>query len=296
MKAIKLFHNPGAGDEAFGKKDLLELISSQGFYCEYSSTKKGLSKQFGPHHDIIAVAGGDGTVRAVAKELLSRSMLDKSYPLALLPLGTANNIARTLGIDGDPAGIISRWKKENTRRFDIGRVYGIKKSPFFMESFGYGIFPYLMLEMARKRNRVEGAEESIRRALEVLRGILGKYEARNCRLLIDGEDYSGRYILAEIMNTQSIGPNLLLAPGNDVSDGRLEVVLVGAEDKDRFGEYVAGRIRGEEDRFTFRSIRAEEIEIAWDGRHVHVDDEIVRLKKNAPVRIEVRKGLLEFLV
>jgi diacylglycerol kinase family enzyme len=97
--------------------------------------------------DFIVVAGGDGTVRKLAHELLDRRLIDKKLPIALLPLGTANNIAKTLGKKGEPEEIIQGWKEHEIKKFDVGRIEGIKKHKFFIERYGYGVFPRLMKEM-----------------------------------------------------------------------------------------------------------------------------------------------------
>jgi diacylglycerol kinase family enzyme len=51
---------------------------------------------------LVLAAGGDGTVGKVAHELI-----DSGIPLSVLPLGTANNLARTLGFIGSPREIIA---------------------------------------------------------------------------------------------------------------------------------------------------------------------------------------------
>ena len=71
MKKIHLLHNPGAGAAAYDKKHLIDMIESAGYNCSYSSTKKeGWCDIVNLHSDFIAVAGGDGTVRKLARELL----------------------------------------------------------------------------------------------------------------------------------------------------------------------------------------------------------------------------------
>src|SRR5215203_3824216 len=77
MKLAQLLHNPGAGDEEHGKKDLISLIKENGFDCRYSSTKKNILKNLDPEIDFLIVAGGDGTLRSVAKELVERKIIEK---------------------------------------------------------------------------------------------------------------------------------------------------------------------------------------------------------------------------
>ena len=126
--------------------------------------------------------------------------------------------------------------------------------------------------------------------------IILSYKPKRCQLRIDGEDHSGHYLLVEVMNTRSIGPNLFLAPESRPDDGHFDVVLIAEEDKEQFAAYVADKIKGIEAPADFTTVKAREITISWEGTHVHVDDEVVKIKKETEIGIEMREGLLEFLV
>ena len=297
MKRVKLLHNPGAGDEEHDKDMLVSLVKANGFESSYASCKEKGWNVFEPAPDFIAVAGGDGTIRKIIKELLQQKLIDKIWPIAVLPFGTANNIARTLGIEGKTEDIIKSWQKEKIKKYDIGRVVYNEEMSFFLESFGYGIFPYLMKEMKKTgKEEIEESEEKIKAALKLLYEITLSYKPRYCQLKIDGSDYSGKFLLAEIMNTQSIGPNLVLAPNAATDDGILNVVLVTEKDKDKFAEYLLSKLSGKEKTYKFSDIKAKQIKISWDGTHIHTDDKVIKFKKNTEVSIELKSGLLEFMV
>src|SRR4051794_8685614 len=110
MKTVKLLHNPGAGDEGHTKDELITQIRAAGYNCEYASVKGWLWDNLTDKIDFVIVAGGDGTVRKVTKALLDRKVLAKTFPIALLPLGTANNISKTLQITGSTEDIIQSWQ------------------------------------------------------------------------------------------------------------------------------------------------------------------------------------------
>lgn len=73
--------------------------------------------------DCLISAGGDGTANAVAP-----AVLDSGLPLGVLPLGTANDLARTLGIPTDIEAAADIIADGRSRRIDIGLANGI---PFF---------------------------------------------------------------------------------------------------------------------------------------------------------------------
>lgn len=299
MKFAKLLHNPSAGNGHFGKKELISLIQAAGFGCSYSSTKKKGWEKIEPKEiDFIVLAGGDGTVRRVSSRLLTRRLLDRKYPIALLPMGTANNIAKTLGLaHASPEDIIASWSAKHIKKFDTGRIYGIRKHKFFLESFGFGIFPELMQQMKKQDpDNISTAEKSLGKALEILHEIILRANSKYCKIVIDGVEYKGNYLLVEVMNTTSIGPKLNLAPLADPGDGKFDVILISEKQRDQFAQYVARKMQGEEEVSFFDLIRARKLEIFWDGVRAHIDDEIVQLKKPTTIEIELMHGLLEFFV
>src|SRR3546814_770356 len=72
---------------------------------------------------MVVVGGGDGTLHSVAPALVERRL-----PLGILPLGTANDLARTLELPIDPAAAARVVVAGRTRRLDLGDVNGY---PFF---------------------------------------------------------------------------------------------------------------------------------------------------------------------
>ena len=297
MKVARLIHNPEAGDEEHSKKELISIVEANGFQCKYASTKKKGWKEIEPDVDFLIAAGGDGTVRKIIKILLKRKVLEKKWPVALLPLGTANNIAKTLGISGTTEEIIQSWHQAKLKKYDVGRIYDLEDAEFFLESFGFGIFPYLVLEMENQgKNTIEDPVTKMQAALELLHQIALAYEPRTCELEVDGANHSGKFLLAEIMNTRSIGPNLVLSPGSDVSDGEFEVVLVPENHKDKFASYVLSKMSGVEEKFEPSILKGKNIRISWEGTHIHVDGDVVKTNKAKEVRIELMEGLVEFLV
>jgi diacylglycerol kinase family enzyme len=297
MKYVKLLHNPTAGEEDHTKKELTPLIEAAGWECRYSSTKEKGWDIIEPDTDFIVVAGGDGTIRKAALALLERKFSDKKLPLAVLPLGTANNISKSLGITGSVEETIESWKTGQVKKYDIGRIEGMDKIHFLVEGFGYGIFPRLMKAMKKvDKERKETPEKALQTALEELHHLILSTEARHYHILVDGNEHSGKFLLVEVMNSRSIGPNLLLAPDADPGDGSFEVVLIPDEERQKLAEHIKGRLNGEEPCFDFPAISGSKVAIHTEDTLLHADDELISLEEPVAVTVELQAGILEFLV
>lgn len=297
MHIATLLHNPKAGDRSYSKEDLKSMIESEGIKCLYSSVKKEGWENIDNQTEFLIVAGGDGTVRKVARKLLATDLNNK-YPLALFPAGTANNIAKTLDVpEGDDKEVISRWKNMNRKRFDVGKVSNVPSAGFFLESFGFGVFPMLMQEMKKQDKRLKDTpEKKLQLALELLEQIAQTFRPEHCEIKIDGTLHAGKFLMAEIMNTQSIGPNLVLSPFADPADGEFEVVLIPESQRDKLVDYISAKISGEEHSDWFDTYKARQLEIHCKQFVAHVDDEIVEVHDIPTVEVQLRAGLLEFLV
>ena len=70
-------------------------------------------------HDLVVIGGGDGSLNAAAKGLMETGM-----PLAILPLGTANDFARTVGIPADPVEAARQIATYKVHPIDLGDVNG----------------------------------------------------------------------------------------------------------------------------------------------------------------------------
>lgn len=296
MKIVKLFHNPSAGDQEHTRKELVKLIESAGYKCRYVSVKDDGWKEIEDDVDLVAIAGGDGAVRKVCKEVLKRRLLDRKIPVAVLPFGTANNIGNSLGLMLGHEALVNGWSRACVKGVDVGIIQGHDEESFFLEAVGFGIFPNLINKMKKLDEEPETAEESLKVALEQLCDIADTYEARDCRLVIDGVDHSGKFLLVEVMNMPYLGPNLNLNPVADPGDGELEVIIIPEDQRGRLAGYIKDKLEGKEPEFLFSTLKGRSISISWQGIHAHVDDTIVKEKSHFELKIDTNKGVLDMLI
>lgn len=295
MEKAKILHNPNAGKQEHDRKKLTSLLKSRGFDCGYSSTKELDWQKLKNDIDFIVIAGGDGTVRKVAVEVIDKK--NKKLPILLLPLGTANNIARSLGIEGNIDDIIRNLDNRKLKKFDVGRITGRKKEMLFLESFGFGIFPQLMKRMKDVPEREDASpEENIKTALGELHNIVLNYPAQPYTIIIDDTPFTDHYILIEVMNISSIGPNLNLSPHADPGDGEFELIMIPESQREELAAYVKNKIDGVETKFLPVIIKGKQISITTPPGYLHIDDELKKLKKGKNLSIRPEVGMIEFFV
>jgi diacylglycerol kinase (ATP) len=266
---VTLIHNPGAGDDDHSGEELCRLLTRAGHDVRYQSVKETDWRAALEHpSELVVAAGGDGTVRKVFKEPALRDSA-----VTLLPLGSANNIARTLGFaDEEVRPLVEGWSRARRQPFDIGLVSAPWGDARFVESFGGGIFADVL---ARAEDDADG-EEKLELGLRVLRDVLEEASALQWNLEVDDAELSGEWLGVEVMNVRETGPNVSLAFGADPTDGLFDVVCIRPEDRPALVAYVEGRIRGGDPEAPQLPVRrGEAITLRPpDGRRLHVDDEL----------------------
>src|SRR5512146_2681645 len=204
-KRITLIHNPQAGDEHQPSAGQLEaLLNEAGYKVRYQSSKeKGWAKALKRSADIIAVAGGDGTVGKVARRLIGGGV-----PIGVLPVGTANNIAKSLGIAELPiTKLIPSWEKACRLSFDAGIARGPWGERYFIEGVGAGLVTNSIPRADRNKTlpQLPQTEVKLSYAQQLIREHLEDTRPLDIKATLDGKDVSGRYLLIELMNMQFIG-------------------------------------------------------------------------------------------
>ena len=220
-ETVLLIHNCSAGNGEHNLGNLIGLIAQAGYSISAFSVDDDLNRILALPSNLIVVAGGDGTLKKVA----CKASPDGA-PLAILPLGTANNVARSLGISGSTAELVSSWRTMRRRPFYRLRAEGPWGSASIIEGIGVGCIEHAIEEMASYKPGIEEAREWIGEAA-------WRADTEELELWLDDEKLTGHFLLCELSNIPFIGPGLRLAPTANPSDRPIYASLLGGKDEDR---------------------------------------------------------------
>jgi diacylglycerol kinase family enzyme len=203
-------------------------------------------------------------------------------------MGTANNIARVLGLPLDLEGAMNVIAQGNVKSIDVGRVSG----QYFLEAAGVGLFADAFAAFGKDEPR----KWQVIRLLKVLGPMLWNPPIRNLELKLDGVAEKDAAIWIAVSNSAYIGDNMRLAPDASLEDGQFDVIIVGAMDRIELLHFGLALARGKHLGLPkVRGARAKAISIERVHRGhralpVHADAEIVGF---TPTLLETVPGAIQ---
>ncbi|MDQ3930861.1 MAG: diacylglycerol kinase family lipid kinase [Chloroflexota bacterium] len=303
---VKVIVNPASGVKGgittnpAGPDEVRRLLGANNieadiFETEYPRHATELAKAaIKEGYDICVACGGDGTVGEVATGLIRSKVT-----LGILPLGSANNVARMLHVPFDLEEAAKLLRLGEIRNVDVGRCNG----RYFLETAGVGLdaalFPIL--------NRVDKGEYI--RLIDVARTFF-KFRPRSVTLVLDGRAVRLRALVVLVANGPYWGYSVPLAPDAKVDDRRFDVVVFRNFSKSAFIRHVLAALLGrgaEPDPRNphgrnrpahhpdIRTYRAKRVQVLTSRRRpwpVHAD---AQARGYTPARIEVVPGALRVI-
>jgi len=268
-------YNAQAGGNPLPVEDLVKRLEKRGAEVLAKDTKEDDYKNaLEEPCDFILIAGGDGTIEKIAKKIIHRNV-----PVALLPCGNANNIAESLDVDTALSAIVNSWDKRDFRKFTVGSVAVDGERQEFLESVGWGLFANVLKEVKAnkkdKKKQPAGNGDKVKSGLEKLTLAVQELQPEYFQVILDGVDHSGSYLWVEVMNTQSIGPQLQLAPEVRHGDEFLDVVLIKEDEKARLEDFL--KQSGDNYNNLFHPVKARKVGVR-SSQPLHIDDEIFKGK------------------
>ena len=164
--------------------------------------------------DLLAVCGGDGTMNEVASALP-----DPPFPVALLPGGTANVLARELGLPLNPAGALNVALRRNVRKIDLGFLGpGLRRRFLFVAGIGFDAYAVSRVRPGLK------SKMGISAYVVAILDCLKSYSFPEFLVNAGGRNFKATSCL--ICNSKKYGGGLLFCPDADMGDGFLDLLVL----------------------------------------------------------------------
>lgn len=292
---IALIHNPDAFRGEADGTAVRQVFERAGHDVAYVSTREtNWQNVISPEIARVIIVGGDGTVQSVAPHL-------RGIPFAILPFGTANNIAHCLRQTSNAEVLASRLEQAEMRHLDLGKVTYGRQSKTFLEAIGMGIFAESILaiqDWPRKEEmeQAESRKEKFIQALEQLHAICRRYEEMAVELRVDDDSVCDHFIMIAAMNMNLIGPRLHLAPKADPGDGYLDLVLVRNRHRNELCRWLENQLPGQKEAAPLESRRCRRVEVSANNiAPVHIDGHVLQ-RPEFPLTIELEATALEYAV
>ena len=261
---VLLIHEPTAGDAPWPAKRLLALLAAAGLDAEHRSTADpDFAEVLARTRQLTIAAGGDGTVARVATGLP-----DRSVPLLILPMGSANNLSRSLGVFGEIEDLIAGIAGAATTPLGIGEARGRWGVRRFVEAVGLGAIARVTAALQDARLQGDSKREIGRRTL---RETVEALEPIRAVIYVDDALFSAPCLLFEIMNIAMIGPNLPLGPAERPNDGALAVVWLPVDARESFLAW----LQAPDGPSPMRSVRARLVTVEAPDEALRIDDKTV---------------------
>jgi YegS/Rv2252/BmrU family lipid kinase len=228
----------------------------------------------------VAVAGGDGTV-TTAVQILARC----ETALGIVPQGTANNFATALRLPQDLPSALRVLQEGEIKEVDLGKSCG----RYFAESAGVGLFADALSIYGRESNK------NLWRSLYAVARIVFGLHPHRLILTIDGKKHEEPAVFCVAANGFRMAHSLAVAPSAKLTDGELDLVIIGDLDrKELFTYYKAMRQQMHITMPKVKLFRAKEVRIESRRRlAVHSDDKV---PCTTPVTITAEPKALKVVV
>jgi YegS/Rv2252/BmrU family lipid kinase len=222
QRKMLLLFNPRAGMQKFPVYlfDVVNLFTAAGFLVTvYPTQAPGeVSKrvaEYAGEMDYLVCSGGDGTIAEAINALIP---LKKRPTFALIPSGTVNDFATSLGLPKEILSAAEIITSGVEKWLDIGR-FGDR---YFSYVAAFGLFTDVSYATPQNLKNMLG---NLAYFLEGVRR-LGSVQPYRCTFTLDDEVIDGDFILGMVANSQSVGGIKLPEAGVRMDDGLFEVILL----------------------------------------------------------------------
>lgn len=273
-KYLFLVNPVAGGGKALGYADNIRTIMNENGleYKMITSTRPGETTtivESNPDWEICVAVGGDGTVNEVARGILNRG----GGILAIIPGGTGNDLAKSLGIEENLHVSLNNLVRGRVKEIDLGKV----KDMFFFNISSLGFDSEVVRHTDKIKRFVKGKTSYI---LGVITALV-VYRSRRMAFEVDGRHIERRATLVAVGNGRYYGGGMMILPMAKVDDGLLDVCVVKDISNLRILTLLPTIFKGEHVKYDkyVEFHTAKKIVVKAEGRYLlNIDGELFEIK------------------
>ena len=264
-KRMMLLINPNAGRGGYKNVlgGVLETFCAGGwlptvYFTRRSGEAPGLVAERAADYDMVVCMGGDGTLSETCAGMMRLPPASRR-PVGYLPLGTTNDVARTLGISPRPAIAARSLLAGGPYPYDVGQ-FGPDR--YFTYIAAFGAFTEVSYATPHE------VKQALGHLAYLLEGLRHLGSIRECHAIVehDGGAFEGDFIFGAVTNATSVAGLVRLDSGRvDLSDGMFEALFVRPPaDILQFGELITSILSGDLSGGEVVFLKSREIRIMFD--------------------------------
>ena len=223
---MMLLVNPNAGKGGYHNvlADILHIFCNGGWvptvvFTKYAGEAPGIITRHACEFDMVTCLGGDGSLSEVAAGMM-RLKENLRRPIGYIPLGTTNDVAKTLGISFKPVEAAKSILTGSPMHYDIGQ-FGFDS--YFTYVAAFGAFTEVSYGTPQETKQALG---QLAYMIEGIRS-LGNIKDYHAIVEYDGGVLEDDFIFGAVTNSTSVAGMVRLDSGRvSLSDGLFEMLLV----------------------------------------------------------------------
>nr|WP_155110838.1 YegS/Rv2252/BmrU family lipid kinase [Metabacillus mangrovi] len=246
---------------------------------------KRFCEQYGEEMDAVYILGGDGTVHECINGLAG---LERRPAVGILPGGTCNDFARTLGIPLNLKDAVQALSNGQKRKIDVLKT----NEHYFLNFWGIGLITETSTNIVDTEKAMLGKISYFLSAFRTVQ----KMEPFDVRIQADSNHYEGKAVMVVAANGGFIGTNSLPYTGILPDDGKADLFILKDTNLAAIRELLSMKDSSQWDNSTSDLLHytAKQIEITTD--HPMKADTDGEVYSGTPEQITVLNQHMEFLV
>ena len=169
--------------------------------------------------DLLVSASGDGTISNLVQGLMQRPASERPA-LSVIPLGSGNDFAKSLGVPMNPYLAISRMPRGQRSVIDVGQV----NDTYFVNTLSFGV-DAVVAERTNELRKATHRRGILLFAQAAVSSIIRDLRAHRCYMIVDGNYHERNLLICAIQNGPYYGGGFKVAPHALLDDGKFNLCL-----------------------------------------------------------------------